>query len=159
MGFFIAIQAFFKALKEPEKMKEFLDAEPKKIENEDPSHIRLIALLQQSGRLVDFLKEDISPFSDEQVGGVVRQIHEDTAKCLEEFVTIRPVRDEMEGSVIRVEKGYDPSLIKIVGNVSGQAPYTGVLIHKGWKAHKKSLPKKIGKQTNEVITPAEVEVK
>lgn len=159
MGLLIAIKAFFKALKEPEKTKEFLINQPKQIENEDPSHLRLLALLQQSGRLVDFLKEDINSFSDDQIGGAVRQIHAATSKSLEEFVTIRPVREENEGAVIRVEKGYDPSLIKIVGNVTGEPPYSGILIHKGWKAHKKSLPKKIGKQTNEVIYPAEVEVK
>src|SRR4051812_39210976 len=113
MGLMIAIQTFFKALKEPEKAKEFLTDQPKQIENEDPSHLRLLALLQQSGRLVDFLKEDISNFSDDQIGGAVRQIHEASSKSLEEFVTIRPVRDENEGSIIRVEKGYDPSLIKV----------------------------------------------
>lgn len=159
MGFKIAIQAFMKAWKEPQKAKEFLQDEPKQLESSDPSHLRLLSLLQQSGRLIDFLKEDITGFSDDQIGGAVRQIHEDSAKTLEEFVTIRPVRDENEGSIIRIEKGYDPSLIKVVGKVSGEPPYSGVLIHKGWKAHKKSLPKKIGKQTSEVIYPAEVELK
>ncbi len=132
MGFKIAFQAFMKAWKEPEKAKEFLQEDPKQLELSDPSHLRLLTLLQQSGRLIDFLKE---------------------------FVTIRPVRDENEGTIINVEKGYDPSLLKVVGKVSGEPPYSGVLIHKGWKAHKKSLPKKIGKQTSEVIYPAEVEIK
>jgi len=159
MGLIIACRAFLKALKEPKKAKEFLEEQPKELELHDLAHLRLLAILQQSGRLIDFFKEDITSFTDIQVGGAVRQIHADCAKSLEEFVTIRPVREENEGAIIRVEKGYDPSLIKVVGKISGEPPFSGVLIHKGWKAHKKSLPKKIGKLTNEVIYPAEVEIK
>lgn len=163
MGLAIAFKAFLKAWKEPENGKKFVEKDfqnqPKQLESSDPSHLRLLALLQQSGRLIDFLKEDITGFSDDQVGAAVRQIHEDSAKTLEEFVTIRAVREEEEGSVVRVEKGYDSSLIKVIGKVSGEPPFSGILIHKGWKAHKKSLPKKIGMQMNEVIYPAEVEIR
>lgn len=159
MGLILACRAFLKAFKEPLKAEEFLGDKPKEIEINDPAHLRLLAILQQSGRLIDFLKEDITDFSDDQIGGAVRQIHADCAKSLEEFVTIRAVREENEGSIVRVEKGYDPSLIKVVGKVNGEPPFSGILIHKGWKAHKKSLPKKIGKQNNDVICPAEVEIK
>lgn len=167
MGLALAFKAFYKAWKEPAKATKFIQddskhLEPKLLEEsvkEDPSHLRLLALLQQQGRLIDFLKEDISGFTDDQIGCAVRQIHADCAKTIEEFVTIRSLRDENEGSVIQVEKGYDPSQIKVVGKVSGEPPFSGILIHKGWKAHKKSLPKKIGKQMNEVIYPAEVEIR
>ena len=37
--------------------------------------LRLLALLQQEGRLVDFLEEDLAPYSDVQVGSAVRAIH------------------------------------------------------------------------------------
>ncbi len=159
MGLTIAIKAFFKALKEPVKAEEFLQDKPKQIEHGDPSHLKLLTLLQQKGRLVDFLMEDIKDFSDDQIGAAVRQIHADSAKCLEEYVTIRALRDENEGSIVRVEKGYDPSLIKVIGKVTGEPPFSGILIHKGWKAHKRSLPKKTGDQIKEIICPAEVEIK
>lgn len=164
MSLSIAIKAFFKAWREPEKALKFLQDEPLKLpekipEQADQSHLRLLAFLQQSGRLIDFLKEDIASIDDAQVGAAVRKIHQDCAKSLEELVTIRPVMSEHEGASIRVPQGYDPASIKVVGKVKGEPPFTGVLVHKGWKAHKRSLPKKIGEQHNDVICPAEVEVR
>lgn len=159
MSLSLALKAFFKAWNHPEEAKKFLqDAKPQ-IESHDYSHLRLLSLLQQGGRLVDFLKEDIASYSDAQVGAAVRKIHEECNKSLEELVTIRPVMEENEGATVKVPLGYDPSTVKVVGKVKGDGPYTGVLVHKGWKAHKRSLPKKIGDQLSEVICPAEVEVK
>lgn len=159
MGLKAAFQAFFKALREPEKAKEFLEETPKQIESTDPSHLRLLSMLQHSGRLIDFLKEDISAFNDAQIGAAVRKIHQDCAKTIEEIVTVRPIMEENEGAKIQIVKGYDPNSIKVIGQVKGEPPYTGVLVHKGWKAHKRSLPKTKGQHVNEIISPAEVEIK
>jgi Domain of unknown function (DUF2760) len=160
MSFTIALKAFFKAWKEPEQAKSFLADAPRIEESsQDFSHLRLLAMLQHSGRLIDFFKEDIKDFTDAQIGAAVRQIHEDCNKSLEDLVTIRPLVPEKEGSTITVPKGYDPMAIKVSGKVKGEPPYTGTVIHQGWKAHKKSLPRKIGEQTSEIITPAEIEVR
>lgn len=160
MGLGLAFRAFIKAFKEPGKAQQFLDeAPPKQVEAFDPSHLRLLHYLQQGGRLIDFLKEDIAAFSDAQVGAAARKIHQDCAQTVEELVTIRPLRDEQEGAAIHVPKGYNPAEIKIVGKVKGEPPYSGTLVHRGWKAQKRSLPKKTGEQTPEVICPAEVEIK
>lgn len=159
MGLGLAFKAFFKALKDPKKAREFMADEPKQIETQDASHLRLLTILQNSGRLIDFFKEDITAFSDAQVGAAVRKIHQDCAQCLEEMVTIRPVMEENEGAQVKVAAGYDPSSIKIIGKVKGEPPYTGILVHKGWKAHKRSLPKKVGEQHNEVICSAEIEIR
>ena len=163
MGLALALKAFFKAWKEPEKAQKFVDDVKVPVEKiadqSDQSHLRLLAFLQQSGRLVDFFKEDLSGCDDAQVGAVVRKIHQDCGKSLEELVTIRPVMSENEGAAVRVPPGYDPSSIKVVGKVKGEPPYSGILVHKGWKAHKRSLPKKIGDLLNDVIYPAEIEVK
>ncbi len=75
------------------------------------------------------------------------------------YVTIRPVYDQEEGTKIRIPAGYDPSAVKVIGNVKGNPPFEGVLVHRGWKAHKRSLPKGIGEQHSDVLFPAEVEVK
>src|SRR5437867_4767902 len=44
---------------------------PAKAEPDDGAALRLLATLQQEGRLVDFLEEDIGPYSDEQIGAAV----------------------------------------------------------------------------------------
>ncbi len=157
-----AFKAFIKAWKYPEKATEFLKDDQlliEKTEKGDFSHLRLLNLLQQNGRLIDFLKEDISSYNDAQVGAAVRKIHQDCSKNLEELITIRPVMDQSEGSSLTVNKDYDTNAIKVIGNVKGEPPYTGTLIHKGWKAHKRSLPKKIGEQNPDIIFPAEIEVR
>lgn len=159
MGFGLAIKAFIKAFKEPEQAKQFLEGAPKQVDSSDLSHLRLLNYLQQGGRLIDFLKEDITPFTDAQVGAAVRKIHQDCSQTVEELVTIRPLRDESEGATIHVPKGFNPAEFKIMGKVKGEAPYSGVLVHRGWKAQKRSLPKKSGEQSTEVICPAEVEIK
>ncbi len=159
MNFFLACKAFWKAFRNKDDAKKFIEKSPEKPGKTDPSHIRLLSMLQQSGRLIDFLKEDISSFSDAQVGAAVRKIHQDCNVSLEDFVTIRPIMDENEGQQVSVPKGFDPSSIKIVGKVKGEPPFSGKLVHKGWKAHKQSLPKQMGDVSTEVIHPAEIEVR
>jgi hypothetical protein len=161
MRLMLAIRAFFKALKDPMGAQYFLNGENKEVQASegDQSHLRLLSMLQNSSRLIDFFKEDISSFDDAQIGGAARKIHEECSKCLEDIVTIRPVMQETEGTRVQVPQGYDPSKIKVVGKVKGEPPFNGILVHKGWKAHKRSLPKKVGEQLTEVICPAEIEVK
>lgn len=158
----LAFKAFFRAFTDPVGAQRFLqgpDISAKPVEATDPSHLRLLSMLQQSSRLVDFLKEDLSSFEDAQVGAAVRKIHDDCNHCLEEIVTIRPIMEDIEGAKISVPQGYDPTKIKLVGKVKGEPPFTGYLVHKGWKAHKRSLPKKIGEQITDIICPAEIEVR
>ena len=157
----LAFKAFCKAWNNPEKGQLFITSEPSVPAKEtiDSSHLRLLTTLQSNGRLIDFLKEDITGFDDAQVGAAVRKIHEDCAKSLEELVTIRPVMEENEGTLINVPRGYNPSNIKVVGKIKGEPPFSGVLVHRGWKAHKRSLPKQIGELSTDVICPAEIEVR
>jgi Domain of unknown function (DUF2760) len=155
-----ACKAFFKAFTESEKDQKLLTvSSTKQSEGSEGSHLRLLSMLQNSGRLIDFLKEDLSSFSDAQVGVAVRKIHQDCSKLLEEVVTVRPLMEENEGTSVIIPFGYDPSSIKVVGKIKGEPPFQGILIHKGWKAHKHSLPKKIGEYQNDVIAPAEVELR
>lgn len=162
MGLGLAFKAFIKAFKEPEKGRKFveenLDSNKQLEGNHDPSHLRLLYYLQQSSRFIDFLKEDISTFNDAQVGAAVRKIHQDCARAIEELVNILPLKEEQEGSLVQVPKGYNPNEIKVVGKIKGEPPFTGVLVHRGWKAQKRSLPKKTGEQALEIICPAEVEI-
>jgi hypothetical protein len=160
MKFILACKAFWKAWKQPKLAQQFL--EEKMIvsdEKSDASHIRLLYDLQQSSRFIDFFKEDIDSFSDAQIGAAVRKIHQDCRQSLEELVAIRPLRDEEEGSSIQVPKEYDPAEIKVVGQIKGEPPFKGVLIHRGWKAQKHHLPNKKMGVAQHIICPAEVEIR
>jgi len=114
MSFMLALKAFFKAWKEPLKAQAFLNETEKKIEvqSKDHSHLRLLALLQQSGRLIHFFQEDIHDFTDAQVGAAVRLIHQDCGKSLEELVPIRPLMPEKQGSTGPVPIACHPAAIK-----------------------------------------------
>ena len=103
MSFILACKAFFKAFSDPAAGKKFVDGTPPVKESTDPSHLQLLTLLQQSGRLIDFFKEDISSYNDEQVGAAVRKIHQDCGKVLEDFVTIRSVLDQDEGASMSIQ--------------------------------------------------------
>ena len=124
-----------------------------------PEHaaLRLLAALQEEGRLVDFFTEDITPYSDEQIGAATRGIHASCRKALHSTVTVEPVMVGEEGTTVTVPAGFDPAAIRLVGDVTGTPPFTGVLRHAGWRATAVNLPRRSG-QDPQVIAPAEVEI-
>lgn len=119
--------------------------------------LHLLGLLQEEGRLVDFLEEDVSAYDDAQIGAAARGIHEACRRALRERVTLEPVLARAEGETVEVEAGFDPVAIRLVGNVSGTAPLRGVLRHAGWRVKAVTIPARRGQDTR-VIAPAEVEV-
>jgi uncharacterized protein DUF2760 len=119
--------------------------------------LRLLALLQKEGRLVDFLEEDIQPYADAQVGAAVRAIHEGCRKALHERMEITRIYAEDDGATVEVTAGFDPATVRLTGNVHGQPPFRGVLQHGGWRATHVSLPKTAGVDAA-VLAPAEVEI-
>jgi hypothetical protein len=128
-----------------------------KPERPDAAALRLLATLQEEGRLIDFLQEDIAGYGDEQIGAAVRGIHASCAKALRACVTLEPVLPGNEGESTTVPPGFDPTGIRLVGNVSGTPPFHGVLRHPGWRARSVSLPARAGHDVR-VIAPAEVEI-
>jgi hypothetical protein len=156
-----AIKAFIAAWRKPKEMSLFLEGEKPEAKSTkaDTSHLRLLSLLQTGGRLMDFFQEDLGGCTDAQLGAAARKIHQDCRATLEEYVTVRPVLEEAEGATVDVPIGYDVTKIKVVGNVKGTPPYKGTLVHGGWKAHKRSLPKSARGSDSEVLFPAEVEVR
>lgn len=122
------------------------------------SAMQLLSLFQQEARLIDFLKEDVAGFSDEEVGAAARVIHAGGQKVLKEYVSLSPIRSEDEESRITLEEGFNAQQVRLVGNVSGSAPFTGTLIHKGWKADSMTLPKLAENYDASIIAPAEVEL-
>ena len=120
--------------------------------------IYTLTLLQREGRLIDFLKEDISSFEDAQIGAAVRQVHEGCKKVLDKHFSVTPVVDSSEGEQVDIEKGFDPSMYELSGNVSGEPPYKGELRHKGWQATKVDLPTRQKSRNESIICPAEVDI-
>lgn len=120
--------------------------------------LRLLALLQQEGRFIDFLQEDIDGYSDAQVGAAVRSIHAGCRKALRERIELQRIIADEDGSEVVVQPGFDPAAIRLTGNVAGAPPFRGSLQHGGWRAAKISLPQAPGGGESDVIAPAEVEI-
>lgn len=122
--------------------------------------ITLLGVFQDKGRLIDFLMDDITPYNDEQVGSVVRAVHQGCKAALMEHFTIEPVAAENEGTDITVPAGYAADEFRLVGNLAGEAPFTGKLVHKGWKVKSMKLPRVLQLDENRLpaIAPAEVEI-
>jgi hypothetical protein len=120
--------------------------------------IQLLAILQREGRLLDFLQEDVDAYSDAQIGAAVRDIHRGCKKALQEHLPLEPVLREPENAQVRVDPGFDPSRIRLTGNVVGEPPFTGALRHHGWRVAKVALPSPAKATDPTVVAPAEVEL-
>jgi hypothetical protein len=123
--------------------------------------VSFLATLQAKGRLVDFLMDDINAFSDAQVGAAARVVHAGCKAVLDEHFKIRPVREGSEGSKVEVPAGYPADEYRLLGKISGQAPFSGVLVHHGWKTDSVKLPTILRSSADRLpaIAPAEVELK
>src|SRR5579884_3894111 len=119
--------------------------------------LALLAALQEEGRLVDFLTEDIAPYSDAQVGTAVRDIQAKCRKALESCVKLEPILRGAEDDPVTIEAGFDPAAVRLTGNVTGGPPFRGVLRHAGWRATAVTLAARPGHDAH-VIAPAEVEL-
>ena len=122
------------------------------------SALQLLGLLQQEGRFIDFLQEDVSQFADAEIGGAARVVHQGCRKVLEKQFTIEPISSQDEGSSVTLEAGFKASDYRLTGNVIGQAPFKGTLTHRGWRATATDLPRVADGHDVNVLAPAEVEL-
>jgi hypothetical protein len=164
----IAIGAFFSILSSPTLAARFVDLQhgpaetpapapapvpvvvaPAPAPVQAPKHdaaLQLLSLLQREARLIDFTQEDLSSYSDADVGGAARVVHEGCCKVLREHFSITPVRPEAEGSRITL------------ASVVGSAPFSGSLSHRGWRATDVRLPTLADSHDATVLAQAEVEL-
>jgi len=120
--------------------------------------LQLLTLLQQDARFIDFVKEDLSTYSDADIGAAARVVHEGSKKTLDTYFTLEAVRSEEEETRISLPEGFNASEVRLTGNVVGEAPFNGTLIHKGWKVSKTKLPKIAEGHDTAIVAPAEVEL-
>src|ERR1041384_2510767 len=88
-----------------------LDARPAKAvlppERVHASGLMLLAALQREGRFIDFLQQDASGFSDEDVGAAARVVHDGCRKILNQFFAFEPAVKGDEGMPMTVPAGFD----------------------------------------------------
>jgi hypothetical protein len=120
--------------------------------------MQLLALFQREGRFVDFLEEDVTTFSDADIGAAARVVHDGCRKALHDHAKLSPVRSEEEGAKISVSEGTPPAAVKLTGNVTGSAPFSGTLRHRGWRVDDLALPTAVEGHDPRYVAPAEVEL-
>ncbi len=154
--FWLALRAFWMTLTDPAfaaRVEPLFEPSP------TGPDLRVLAVLQRDGRLVDFLQEDIDAYADAQIGAAVRDIHRGCQKALREYLSFEPVLNAPEESRVTVPADFDPAAIRLSGNVSGSPPFQGTLKHHGWRVRSVQLPALPGAQGDQsVISPAEVEI-
>lgn len=137
---------------------ELKPVEPPKPPKPSGAPLRMLALLQAESRLVDFLLEDITGASDEQIGQAVREIHKKAGAALRQHAVIEPVLAGTEGDTTTVPKGFDASAVRVVGNVTGEPPFTGAINHPGWRVKQLKLATPAEGADEFVLQPAEVQI-
>jgi hypothetical protein len=121
--------------------------------------LRVLAVLQRDGRLIDFLEEEIDAYPDAQIGAAVRDIHRQCRKSLHDYLTLEPVMSAAEEASVTVASDFDPATIRLIGNVNGAPPFQGVVKHRGWRVKEARLPTlPATRGDTSVLSPAEVEV-
>ncbi len=120
--------------------------------------LQLLSMLQKEARFIDFINEDVTAFSDADVGVAARVVHEGCKKVMNAHFKLETVRTEQEGSRITLNEGFDPSAVRLTGNITGQAPFNGVLVHKGWQVTELNLPKLTEGHNAKIVASAEVEL-
>jgi hypothetical protein len=119
---------------------------------------QLLTLMQQHARLLDFVSEDITHFSDQQVGAVARVVHSGLQKVLRENLSYQAILAQPEQAAIQIPAQFDAQRIRLIGQPQGQGPYQGQLIHGGWQLNQVNLPKRGRDYQANILQPAEVEV-
>lgn len=120
--------------------------------------LQLLNILQKEARFIDFIKEDMGVHADADIGAAARIVHQGCAKAINEHFKLAPVSQDQEGSKVTLNAGFDASAFRLTGNIVGQAPFTGSLVHKGWQVTEVNLPKLTEGHNPNIIVAAEVEL-
>lgn len=150
---------------EPENEPEIKAAPPPKRAATDVhvgvEALTFLSLLQEKGRLVDFISEDITAYSNEQVGAAARVVHQGCRQVISDSFDPAPIAEDGEGKETVLESGYDSSKYRLAGSPGNEPPHKGTITHKGWIARRMRMARPSNPEAvaeNPVIVPAEVQV-
>ena len=132
-------------------------------ESNDTAVVQFLARLQEKGRLVDFLMDDITAYDNESVGAAARIVHQGCREVLNDGFAIETVHAGAEMETISLADNYDSHAYRLIGKVPDSAPFNGQVLHRGWKTTRVSLPHVVNTEkhievTGAIIAPAEVEI-
>jgi hypothetical protein len=121
--------------------------------------VQMLSLLQREGRFIDFALEDLATYSDAQIGAAARDVHAGCRRVLESYVTLEAILPGREGEAVTLGQNgqIDPAAFHLVGNVAGQPPFRGTLLHPGWRASRVQLPS-LATTGRTIVAPAEIEL-
>ena len=73
---------------------------------------------------------------------------------------LQPAVTEEEGDDVEVPAGFDPGRWRLTGNVTGEPPFRGRLVHPGWEAATCELAHVVRQcgAASRIVAPAEVEL-
>lgn len=162
----LAARAFYRIIQDHEQAAAWIKIERQALlgrstalaDSPPDAALLLLSLLQKEGRLVDFAKQDLTRFSDEEVGAAARVVHQGCGQVLADYFRIAPVRDEPEGAQITLPAGFDPAATRPTGHLVGEPPFSGRLVHRGWRATEVRLPQVGTGHDQSIIAAAEVEL-
>jgi hypothetical protein len=122
--------------------------------------VTLLAALQREARFVDIVKEPLGEYSDAQIGAAARDVLRDCGTVLERFFAIRPLANDQEGAEVETPADVDADRFRLAGDVAGQPPYKGRLVHHGWQATRCELPQWSGRDKSAmIVAPVELEIR
>ncbi|GEM_PF-225676 len=147
----------------PEPLPELRPPAPK-VERDVESRRELahfLGLLQEKGRLVDFVMEDISQQPDARIGQVARVVHQGCHEVFTKHFSLQKVRSESEGSRVELQPE-DLEKVRLAGSVQDAEQLSGTLLHAGWETTEVTLPELSPLSADPksyLVAPAEVEIK
>ena len=105
------------------------------------------------------MNESLDQYSDAQVGSAARDVLRDSGKVIERMFGLQPLTEVADGSPLETPATFDPAEFRLTGNVSGEAPFRGTVVHHGWKATRCEVPKWTGKEAaSQIVAPVELEI-
>ncbi len=119
--------------------------------------LRLLGLLQQSGRFLDFVTADLGRYTNEEIGEGMRAVHAGCRRALDGLLELSPIIAAAEGETVTIDRRYDPSELLVTGRVPAAPPYRGVLHHAGWRTDGLKLPEPSPDADPSILARAEVE--
>lgn len=115
--------------------------------------------LQDKGRLLDFVMQDISSYNDAQVSAAARVVHGGLSKVIREFFEIEPLSAQPEGAKVEIDAQYDPIEHRILGNETKSQAHEGTIAHRGWRAKSINLPSvRETRSSKNVIAPVQIQL-